>query len=306
MLSSPRTVTRNASSIRAIKKALATNRFALFVLPMAFVANATYSAEVAWQSEREPPSIVFRGVVDRASVTKLEALLDRFSERRAEEGPLVLLSSPGGDVYAALEGGRAIRRAKATVFVEAAPASGVRQPSCVSACVFLFAGGVTRLPTGGVAIHNPYVAAAGATNEAVQRERLTMEREIRRFLAEMNVSATLFERMQTIPSNEQRQLKFDELQELGLGMWDPAYQDFRVGQFAAKYGVSKTTYLARFNSISGKCGGPPMPPEMPPVATATRRQLQEHFNRLSEFRLSEPDLLARWQACREEVLAGRR
>jgi hypothetical protein len=254
------------------------------------------------------PSIIFRGVIDHASVAKLADILKRFPKQPgSEEGPFIRLSSPGGDVDAALAGGRAIRKALGVVYVDSDLSIGPTTPSCASACVFLYAGAVRRFEAGGgVAIHNPYVASATATYDDVRAARARMERDIRAFLAEMNVSSLLFERMQAIPSNQQRRLTAEELDELGLGMSDPAYLDYRLGQLAAKYGVSKATYLARFNTIQAKCGKPPRSPSSPPTTTATRQMIQEYFDRLADYRRREPELLAKWQACQEEVLAGRR
>ena len=158
------------------------------------------------------------------------------------------LSSPGGDVNLALEMGRAIRRYETHVVVP-------RGASCDSACVLLYAAGVTRTPYGYVRIHRPYHIASSSSLAAEQARYDKLGEKIRTYLRQMNVREALFEEMMRVPPEEARALALDEQYQLSLGLTDPVYAEYRDARQARAAGISKTQFLARKRATAELCGG---------------------------------------------------
>lgn len=247
-------------------------------------------------------TIVFRGRIDRASVTALADVLSQWQSASQSKSarPTVEIESPGGDVEAALHAGRMLRRAKATVFVFGAPDQAV----CSSSCVLLVAGGVERYLIGGLAIHNIFLASEGLTYEQVASTRRRFDESIRAFLVEMNVSPQLYDRMLTVPPQRLRLLTEQEREEFGLGMTDPTFRDFRLGDEASRRGIDKTTYIERLGSLLSICGQPPLPPS--PPDSITRSEWQAYQERQTRYATQHERLNAQWSNCKEDVLTGRR
>lgn len=110
-----------------------------------------------------------------------------------KRGDTILLSSPGGDLDAALALGRTIRaHGFDTAVGRLAPSGGIAPSFCASACVFAFAGGVVRRDIAGsrLGVHRfTMTEAGGDTVGAAQR----MMGAILAYLDEMGVKASLAE-----------------------------------------------------------------------------------------------------------------
>lgn len=270
-------------------------------------SKALAAAEVTLREGSTASAINFYGEIDPTSVKKLSELLQAaLHDAKDDARPVVFLRSDGGSVEAALAGGRAIRQALATVFVEfgLGPGPRVERPGCSSACVFLYAAGVERYTLGRIAVHNPYVVSTSATYENIKKTRQRMDLEARNFLTEMNVSPSLFDRMLAVPSNKIRMLSEVELEELGMRMIDPTFEDYQIGKLASKYGIEKTEYMARFNQAQRKCGNPPKGPTMPSADSITVTQVREFIRAEQEYETLKPKLFQKWSSCRETVLSG--
>ena len=257
------------------------------------------AAEVVFENSKQE-IILFRGTIDQPSVSKLTELLSRWqlAQRSKKTRPIVKIESPGGDVDAALIAGRALRQAKATVFVEY---SSPDQANCSSSCVFLVAGAVERYILGGLGIHNFFIASNDQTYEQVATTRRRLETSIRNFLVEMNVSPLLYDRMVAIPPQSLRLLAEQELKDLGLGMTDPTFRDFRHGEEASRRGIDKATYIARLGSLIATCGQLPVRPSSP----ETRDELKAYLDQLKRYNAQFERWQSNWNECKEGVLSGR-
>lgn len=182
----------------------------------------------------------FYGTIERSDRLKLEL--------HAADGCTTLyLSSLGGDVEVALALGRIIRKAEMTVVV-------LRDKHCASACVFLYAGGVRRLPYSLIMIHRPYLAAGDRSFQSTQQQFLELRDQVLAFLREMNVSAELYERMSRVSPQDAEALGVKELEKLGLGINDPVYIEYIDNRKAAAAGMAKTDYLAKKALTTKVCG----------------------------------------------------
>lgn len=223
-------------------------RLAPLFAALAFTSGAAL-ADVTRVADCSTPAGCFliSGEITDADATAL-AQISQFLDGRKLSRPTITLNSPGGVVDAAIAAGRTIRQMRAKVKV---PASG----HCLSACVFLLAGGASRIVsvTGEVGIHRPYTPQIGELNiqQAQQDYRATQDKA-KEFLRDMNLSDRLYDAMVQVPSEQMRILNFDELEYFGLNLADPVEVEYVDSLGAAKYGISKAEYLKR-KAVADKC-----------------------------------------------------
>lgn len=171
-----------------------------------------------------------------------------------DQRPLTVhLDSPGGDVETAMNIGRLIRRKEATVEMDF-------DQRCLSACVLLYAAGVTRLhphgftvwgggaekPTG-VGIHRLYFRdlAPNLSQGQVKRRYDTLLRRLRDYFEEMNVAPEFVSYMQSIEPERIHRMTTSELERYGLGQSDVIYSERRVARRAALMGISSAELRVR-------------------------------------------------------------
>lgn len=160
------------------------------------------------------------------------------------------LNSNGGDLTEALAIGAKAHALKMTVVIPSGSA-------CISACVFILAGGIDRYVNGRVGIHRPHLPVDGAlTEDAQMRSYVVVEREVKAYLDQVNVPTSLFDKMFRVPPQSVRYLSATELQEMGLSGADPYYEEAASAQMATSLGITKTEYLLR-RVAAEKCMGLP-------------------------------------------------
>jgi len=158
------------------------------------------------------------------------------------------LDSSGGDINAAMEIGKLIRKARATCWIY--PGA-----KCYSACVFVLSGAVKRIVHGEVGIHRPYSTYVGRRDyESTQNEYRRTETAVRAYFREMNLPGQLFEAMVLVPPEKIRILSDKELEAFGLSGTDPVEQDTQDATDASYYGISKTECIRRKASLDRVCG----------------------------------------------------
>ena len=113
---------------------------------------------------------------------------------------MVKLDSNGGDLYAAMEIGRAMKahdtkRNDRAVIVSS-------DSVCYSSCVFIAAAGLQRLLDGKVGIHRPYAMNPQKSLPESQRWLDKVASDARSYLREMGVVESLYNDMANIPPGE--------------------------------------------------------------------------------------------------------
>ena len=169
------------------------------------------------------------------------AIFKRSLEKTGSNGRLLLfLNSEGGDIATAIEIGKLVRRwPNSSVLV-------TEDSKCFSACVFVLAGGLHRRVDGKVGIHRPFSSTTDPkTYDSTQKTFRTLELSAKAFLKDMNVPASLYDEMMSVPPQKLRLLTKQELARFGIGQSDPAYQDNRDAKSARTYGLDKKEYLGR-------------------------------------------------------------
>jgi hypothetical protein len=146
-----------------------------------------------------------RGVIDQSRLQLFREALRRRDTAQRALGRIVALQvdvdSPGGQVFAALEIGRLLRR-------EGAPVRMGRGAVCVSACVFVLMGATERevAADARIGLHRPSLGDQ-------RRDTLvpSMSEQLAQYAEEMGVSRGIVEDMVAIPSSRIRFVTIEEL-----------------------------------------------------------------------------------------------
>lgn len=185
-------------------------------------------------------------------------------QANVEEIPLRILeiSSGGGSIHSAMAAGNAIGDSGWYVHV---PEDG----NCMSACVLVIAAAESRRALGDVGIHRvfPPNSNAKTRNELLDETRAATEL-IRRYLTKHGVSASLADEMMAIPSNEIRLLKYEELDELGLGYQNVAGRDLARLQFVRRCGLD---FVQTFEAVHRECSAASTRAIMKEIRTGIQR-----------------------------------
>ena len=164
----------------------------------------------------EPAHCVFavrlRGVIDQSRLKLFQEALRRRDHAQQALGRIVALQadidSPGGQVFAALEIGRLLRR-------EGALARMGRHAECVSACVFVLMGAPEReiAADARIGLHRPSLGDQ-------RRDTLvpSMSEQLAQFAEEMGVSRKIVDDMLAIPTSRVRFVTVAELASYGLSV----------------------------------------------------------------------------------------
>lgn len=188
--------------------------------------------------------------------------------------PLFSLDSAGGDVVAAMEIGRLLRKIRAVVAIGTSA-------KCYSACVFILAGATQRVVYGKVGIHRPYSIDTKVRDYSEsQKEYHSLQRIAKSFLSEMNLPDQLYEAMVRTPSEKIRVLSDSELEAYGLNQTDPVEEELQDSYDARRYGLSKQEFLKR-------------------------KALAEEICWSSQQNLSDHARAERWLECREDMMRRR-
>lgn len=188
------------------------------------------------------------------------------------------LDSPGGEVSAAVELGRLLRKHKALAKVEDGSI-------CASACVFVLAGATNRNVVGEVLIHRPYNPDDQVTSATLQKEKYSaLRKEVAKFLDEVNISTSLYDDMLRISPDEARALSASDLEKYGLSADDPYEDEANDVKEAKRLGVSRQEYGRRKTRSRTVCKSDDLPP------------LEDH---------TMPEWL-QWAECDGAVMEGKR
>lgn len=205
------------------------------------VLMPTGRAETLIDVDRDgKPFCIFQGAITKAEVRP-------FVQALARGCKTVYLNSRGGDVDAAIQMGRAVRKALATTVV-------LQQTECSSACVFMYAGGIYRANWGPIKIHRPYVNSSFGSFDASQQAHRQLEERVRRYLRDVNVQESLFDRMLRTPPERAEALSLEYMDSVGLGSQDPTYANHIDAQAAARAGVTIETWLRAKRRAAETCG----------------------------------------------------
>jgi hypothetical protein len=167
--------------------------------------------------------VEIRGLISKAVVSQAVQLIR--SIRPDVDDLKVFLSSPGGDVFAAMELGEEIRKQWAWTTVD-------EQGECFGACVLVLAAGARRVPTPenvGLQRMNfdQKEFVASLPSDKTKQKYTGVAKRVETYLARMGMPKKLFQEMSAQQSSTKvRLLDAAKLKSLGLDGIDPAYEQW--------------------------------------------------------------------------------
>lgn len=166
---------------------------------------------------------------------------------------LLKVNSGGGDLYAAMSIGRALKkrdeaRKDRGVFVK--PDS-----KCYSSCIFILAAGLQRVREGSIGIHRPYSTNPKEDMDTISRSLDKIAVDAKSYLREMGVSETLYDHMVNVPPDKIYTFKTAmEMDQYGLLGVDPAFEERKAAIYMKSRGISsRQEYNARKGKADEVC-----------------------------------------------------
>jgi len=187
----------------------------------------------------EDEQIFITGEIDRETVSKAISIADKSDIRS------FYVDSGGGDIEAAMELGRYLRRKEADIQLDS--------NTCASACLFVLAGAVKRqlyiggpgyLPLARIGVHRPYIARSSSSASGANDDYTRTNKLIKKYLEEMNIPVSLLDLMNSVSPDSVKWLKIDEV-DLYFPKADPVWLDLCFSRAAEKEGISKREYIKR-------------------------------------------------------------
>lgn len=241
--------------------------------------NSTY--------ENKGQCLVIQGEIDRDSVARAIAQADRLGIKG------FLLESGGGDVEAAMELGRYLRKKEAGA--ELQWRSNDNPGTCASACLFVLAGAVRRSYqidesefSSRLGVHRVFSVRTSSSLSQSEREFKKHNDLIKSYLKEMNIPESLLDRMNSVSPVDVRWMSQSDA-ELYFPSSDPVWLDKRYSSWAKELGISKPDLIIRLQRASQECN------KFQSAAKQSPRDAK-YLNQLS----IEDNL------CRKEILNGKR
>jgi ATP-dependent protease ClpP protease subunit len=150
----------------------------------------------------------------------------------------VYLDSKGGDVLAAMQIGRLIRKYEGFTQIQ-------WSRKCYSSCALIFIAGVSRVisATGGeLGLHRPYLASAPQSREAVEKQVPLILSQVKQYVAEMGITENFYQQMvNTEPSQIVVYGRYSKF----IPEYDPVYQEVEISYRARSYGVTTSKMRQR-------------------------------------------------------------
>jgi ATP-dependent protease ClpP protease subunit len=171
----------------------------------------------------------------------MEDLIKNGSQKIA--GNIVSLASNGGEVDAAMELGRLLRKLGVSTVV-------AQGENCLSSCVFAFMGGDKRTVAGSLGIHRPYFSS---TREVPDRRIYyrQLQKKLQEYIDELDFPQSLYEAVMAIPPESVSVLAPAELKRYYLEGMSPSTQDEVDATSARAQGISVLEYLQRKATENG-------------------------------------------------------
>lgn len=209
--------------------------FKVILVTIGLVLSSGSNADVEVRPFRtgDPDSLILSGRINKSDIAELTTLLPKHKA--------IWLNSPGGDVSAAMDIGRLLRRFNSIAMVD-------YDQVCVSACVLVLAGSTFRMIQGKVGIHRPYLPEDKATTEDEQKVVYNaIRKNIINYLEIMNINQTLYDDMFRISPRNVKFLSKEELDLYGLSGTDPYFEEAASAREAKERQISKEELFKRKN-----------------------------------------------------------
>jgi ATP-dependent protease ClpP protease subunit len=177
----------------------------------------------------------FITIEDVNSAKVMENLLKKGRQKIA--GNIVSFASNGGEVDAAMELGRLLRKLGVSTLV-------ARDEQCMSSCVFAFMGGDQRTAAGRIGIHRPYFSSS---REVADRRILyrQLQKKLQEYIEELDFPRSLYEAVMAVPPDTVSVVAPADLKRFYLEGMSPSTQDEVDAASARALGISVLEYFER-------------------------------------------------------------
>jgi hypothetical protein len=144
-------------------------------------------AQADLRFDKKTSTVHITGTIWDRDAGRLQNLLEKTAK-----GPRQFsLGSDGGDMFAAMRIGRAVRKLGARTLIAA-------RAKCHSACALIFIAGVERKNLGELGLHRPYLIATG---EQLQHQLPMLYAKVKEYVAEMGVDEVFLQKMMDTDSS---------------------------------------------------------------------------------------------------------
>lgn len=206
------------------------------------------AADVSALGSRNGVSMVlFDGEIQPGDLVKVKAEYKKAAAER--EAVYLMLASPGGSVDEAMKIGDFLEQERIGVMV--LPLIG----PCVSACVFILAGGEDKVVKGKVGIHRPFIGNVSAGGEQGAKTLAKYIELIKGYFDGKGIAPSLAEDMFSIPPEKVRYLSQAELNKYRLDQRNYLKQEAIDIEIAKDYGLTRQEYIQKKNQMTRECTG---------------------------------------------------
>jgi hypothetical protein len=192
-------------------------------------SSLIFSAKQSYADVRTNKGIQFEIVISDTITKKDADYVARLATELEYGNVVVILNSSVGDVDAAMQIGRIIRKNEASTQV-------VQNGKCYGSCALIYVAGVRRRNSGIIGLHRPYVASASQNHQELERHTLFILQQLKNYLQEMGMTDNFYQEMiNTEPSNTIL-YRYEDIKAL-------------VSETDAKYDEIQTSYRARLRGV---------------------------------------------------------
>jgi hypothetical protein len=165
----------------------------------------------------------------------MESLIKRGRQRIA--GNYVSFAGNGGDVDAAMEVGRLLRKLGISTLV-------ARDDQCLSSCVFAFMGGDRRTVEGRIGIHRPYFSSTRKVENRRAYYR-QLQKRLQVYIEELDFPPSLYEALMAVPSESIHMVSTTDLKRFYLHGMSPSAEEEADAMEARNRGLTVLEYLQK-------------------------------------------------------------
>jgi hypothetical protein len=223
------------------------------VLGVAWLLSTTLDAKANIKIEQKASSvsIYISGTITDSDAKEFQNVSQDFEYKEFS----VLLDSNGGDVSAAMQIGRLIRKYEGSTFILLdAPwiTTNARRPAyerCYSSCALIFIAGVHRVNDGELGLHRPFFASAPQSREILEKQVPLMLSLVKSYVAEMGITDNFYQ--QLVNTEPSKLVTYNESNYRTLvPEYDPTFAEIEIAREARKYGI--TTFEMRKRQADAK------------------------------------------------------
>ncbi len=188
----------------------------------------------------------FRGIFIYDTISKVDA--DYIAQREADFeiwGMFLTLDSTGGDVDAAMQIGRIIRKNEGIINVR-------ENYKCYSSCALIYIAGVQRSNFGVIGLHRPYLASAPQSRQSIERETPLMLQKLKSYMQEMGITDLFYREMVNTQPSDMKLYVGQDIEKI-VPESDPTYDEVITSYLARVYGADDTVEMRARRKDSENC-----------------------------------------------------